>query len=612
MKTIEIQSGLIPFIIVNRDRTTDLKELLNWVYNVNTVPVKVIIIDNNSSYRPLIEYYNQIREKYKNLQIVQIQFNGGVRVIEQFQLLGGLQHYIYTETDVVPDENCPPDLILKLIELSNKYPRVHKIGLSLRIDDIPNEFPFKDDILRIETINRSIKTPDGDAYIAEVNSTFALYKKGFSDFKVRIRNIRTLEPLCARHRFYYYTPNNMPDDVSYYITRCSNESVIGKKFLTLLKNSGKIVAPVRISNLNPKIVPKRLEDQNDLDFTIDDSCYNKIVVGKSYDYRTQNGQSLVITFNNDFTVTGSGGVVGKFYMAEYRAVIEWSNCLNNTVDIIDFTNDLERFTGTSIDNGNVSGVLKKIQPEVSNIEPVVFEIETADKPIEVQEPSPNLKLEPPVNVKVSILIFGCNLPTFRKLDFLDWNKQLFESDKDVVVHIITDMPDRLPKYDWLDIITFLSPTSEYITKSALNYGLKNISNSDIIVKADIDTLFTKDILDNIKKFVSRGKGLVCHYSQLDNINQIAKTIDEWLAMEKSKTNSFCFAMHKDDWYFLRGYDDRFSSSNSDDENLYIKAKSKIAIFESDQCPLYKISISNRVSLNKVLSVNGRRRRSDGP
>jgi len=397
MKNIEIPTNKIPFVIVNRDRLTDLKVLLNWIYNVNTVPVKVIIIDNCTTYKPLIEYYIQLRKDHPELTIAYTQFNAGTRIIEQFQFVGGLPYYIYTDSDVVPDESCPRDVISKLIDLSNKYPKVHKIGLTLRTDDLPSDFPFRDEVIKIEQPNHSNKTPDGDAYNAEVRSSFAIYKRGFSNFRNITKNLRTVEPLCARHLFWYYTLDSIPPDIFYYITRCTNESYMGKKFLSSLISNNRVeklsqqikVLPAKsnvgrpihtsvpvgqinkskpISILSRGKLPREEVKLSEPQITKEmakpiesniDLQYNRSVIGKSYDYKIQNNQVLYITFNSNFTVTGPDGELGKFYMAENRMIIEWQNCLNNTIDVLDFSTTLSKFTGTSIDNENVIGILKK-------------------------------------------------------------------------------------------------------------------------------------------------------------------------------------------------------------------------------------------------------------
>jgi hypothetical protein len=614
VKTIQITENAIPIVIVNRDRLTDLRELVDWCLNKNKFPSDIIIIDNGSSYRPLAEYYIQLKKNFKNVKIISNPFNGGSRIIEQMSFVGGLPYYIYTESDVIPDENCPSDLINKLIELSNKHPSVHKVGLSLRTDDLPQSFPFRDTVIFEESKNRQFKTTEGDAYLANIHSSFALYRKNFSSFKVITKNIRTLEPLCARHKFWYYDKNNLPDDVSYYINKCSNESIIGKRFFNLIRTG-------QIDNINSKrqaqTTPSLLKqvDYSDVKNTNTDIKYDEDIVGRTYRYQIKNEQPFDIIFGQDTIVTGDGGKIGNYYMSDSRIVIEWKNCLNYTVDILELSRNYASFTGTSLDGYEITGNLKKRhdRKEIKNVYPekrqhVIKEdkisiIEEKPKPVSKVFTSPVPQRTISSSNRISILVWACNTPTYRKLDFIEWNKDLFTSEKDVRVHLISDMPIKTESYSWLDVVKFKYKTDKNNYQESVNFALSDLNLSLIVVKADVDTIFTKQVIDNIRVSVSNGNSVVYHYHNIDDSDMTCCTQNEWELRDRCKTDRICIAMYRKDWYLFRGYDDKIIDRCCDrDEEFLIKIKNKIHVKETNMFPLYRVSCDKRNTKNRVLAV----------
>jgi hypothetical protein len=47
-------------------------------------------------------------------------------------------YYVVTDSDIVPNKNCPSDFLLHFKTILDKHYSLSKVGFSLKIDDIPN------------------------------------------------------------------------------------------------------------------------------------------------------------------------------------------------------------------------------------------------------------------------------------------------------------------------------------------------------------------------------------------------------------------------------------------------------------------------------------------
>ena len=69
---------------------------------------KIIILDNNSDYKPLLEYYQ--KTKYK---VIYLRKNIGHKALWQSKLYNKYKwnYFIYTDPDVLPIQECPLDFV---------------------------------------------------------------------------------------------------------------------------------------------------------------------------------------------------------------------------------------------------------------------------------------------------------------------------------------------------------------------------------------------------------------------------------------------------------------------------------------------------------------------
>lgn len=199
----------IPIIIQARDRLTcmlqQIEAFTSRGYN------NIHILDVNSSYPPLLEYYKQTP-----YEVIRLGENfGHTAFISQ-----GIVHrfnndwYCYTDPDVIPDENCPDDFMEYFYNILQAYPQARKAGFGLRIDDIPDHYNLKNEMIGWENQFWQQKLPPFEAYMAPIDTTFGLCRPGSAD--VWAMSARTGFPYVAKHSTWYLDPKNLPEDERYY------------------------------------------------------------------------------------------------------------------------------------------------------------------------------------------------------------------------------------------------------------------------------------------------------------------------------------------------------------------------------------------------------------
>jgi hypothetical protein len=212
----------IPVIIISFNQLTYLKQLVNWLTDNNFK--KVVIVDNSSTYPPLLEYLKGIENK---VTVHYMENNEGHLVFwknkELFKKYSK-GYYVVTDADIVPIEDCPDNVMQLLItQLDRAYDRT-KVGLSLKIDDIPEFYPNKKAVLIWEgQFWKSEIHPN--SYKAEIDTTWALYRPGYK-YKLKrfTKAWRTKPPYTARHGGWYIDADNLTEEQKYYIQTANHSA----------------------------------------------------------------------------------------------------------------------------------------------------------------------------------------------------------------------------------------------------------------------------------------------------------------------------------------------------------------------------------------------------
>lgn len=213
----------IPIIIISFNQYNSLKKLVNFL-DLNGFK-NLVIIDNNSTYKPLLRYLEVLEVQYK---VYKLNENHGHRVFWIRKDLFSIytkDYYVITDPDILPCKDCPQDFLKVMYSQLIKYPEVNKVGFNLKIDDIPDFNENKDIILNWESNFWSKKNNEGH-YIAKIDTTFALYRPSFIKpiYKNFFRAIRLAPPYSARHLGWYINMNSLTEEQSFYISNTNKSS----------------------------------------------------------------------------------------------------------------------------------------------------------------------------------------------------------------------------------------------------------------------------------------------------------------------------------------------------------------------------------------------------
>lgn len=199
----------VPVIINNYNRLDYLKQQISWLEKAGMR--NIYIIDNASSYPPLLDYY-----KTCPYTIFKLTKNVGHTALwhTHIYLWFKNQHYILTDPDVVPIEECPLDAVEHFYNLLERYPEITKVGFGLKIDDLPNHYERKQEVIDWEEKYWQ-KQVEKNVYKANIDTTFALYKPN-TQYHQWNTSLRTGDPYIARHMPWYEHPTLLSNEDLYF------------------------------------------------------------------------------------------------------------------------------------------------------------------------------------------------------------------------------------------------------------------------------------------------------------------------------------------------------------------------------------------------------------
>lgn len=184
----------IPVYINNRNRLTSTRALVEYL---EAVPgARPIIVDNGSTYRPLLEWY-----RHCPAEIVRTR-NYGPRGpwLILHPLMRMAAYFVVTDSDL-DLSSVPLDVLEVLRDGLDRYPDRVKAGLSLETCDLPQHC---DSTAIVQAWERKfwISRLDARWWDAWVDTTFALYRTGGNFPGIRPA-LRADRPYTARHLPWY-------------------------------------------------------------------------------------------------------------------------------------------------------------------------------------------------------------------------------------------------------------------------------------------------------------------------------------------------------------------------------------------------------------------------
>jgi hypothetical protein len=208
----------VPIVINNRNRLTYLKNLVNWLQKNGYQ--NIYILDNDSTYAPLLQYYKETTAK-----VVYLKKNAGYKALWENDLFKEIKkgYYVYTDSDLAPTEICPADLLFALYTTLKQHKSYEKCGPSLKIDDLLDSYHRKKEVIEVES-KYWIKQVDKDVYDAPIDTTFALYKPlAFGDAE-ECKAIRLAGAYTLKHMPWYENSANLDEEAKYYMETISTSS----------------------------------------------------------------------------------------------------------------------------------------------------------------------------------------------------------------------------------------------------------------------------------------------------------------------------------------------------------------------------------------------------
>ena len=206
----------IPIIINNFNRLTTLIQLTDSLTSRGYT--RIYILDNASTYPPLLAYY----QTYP-FTVFRLKENLGFKALWKSELKKKFcnDYYIYTDSDVIPIADCPDDFIDYFLKELKAHPFARKIGFSLRIDNLPDQYEHKQKVIDWEKQYYARPTENG-LFRAPIDTTFALYRPHVGLSRSRsVEAYRTAYPYQAEHKPWYNDSKNLSEEESYYISHCS-------------------------------------------------------------------------------------------------------------------------------------------------------------------------------------------------------------------------------------------------------------------------------------------------------------------------------------------------------------------------------------------------------
>lgn len=221
-------------------------------YDYIKAPFEIVICDQGSTFGPMKEFL----EKLESDGVIIYRWEEGLNDPSRMNLNRNDKkiaedirdyfrshpesNYVVTDPDIFLDD-VRGDILEVYAYFLEKMPQKVAVGPMLRIDDIPDHYPWKERLisgkmgchkgfhsLKVNTIQYESRTI---RYIfAPIHTTFAMHRKEVRWRGFSIQSIRVLAPYGAKHLDWYVDPKNLSEDQKYYAEHSSTTNAHWSKF----------------------------------------------------------------------------------------------------------------------------------------------------------------------------------------------------------------------------------------------------------------------------------------------------------------------------------------------------------------------------------------------
>lgn len=202
-----------PIFLIVFNRVDALKQVVAWLEQAGYKNIH--LIDNASTYPPLLDYLaaspHHVHRMDKNHGHLVLWKSGAFDHIIQHQ------PFVLNDCDVVPSKDCPHNVVQQLAGILARYENFTKVGLSLHIDDLPEHYAHRDQVIEWERPFWQHPMEKGTLFEAAIDTTFAYYRPNIPPEDPRWwRAIRTAPPLSGHHLPWYVDTTTLTDEDLYY------------------------------------------------------------------------------------------------------------------------------------------------------------------------------------------------------------------------------------------------------------------------------------------------------------------------------------------------------------------------------------------------------------
>jgi len=206
---IDSHPELTPIIINNFNRLEYLRRVIDAMKSRGYE--NLYVIDNASTYQPLLDFYQS-----EGLRVFYLDQNVGYLALWRTKIQHNFihNHYVYTDPDIEPVEECPHDIVAHFKLMLDRHRGARKVGFGLKIDDLPEHYALKHDVINHENQFHVRRLGPG-AFDSPIDTTFALYRPNVVG-GWWLPAVRTEEPYVARHLPWYADSADPSEEDLYY------------------------------------------------------------------------------------------------------------------------------------------------------------------------------------------------------------------------------------------------------------------------------------------------------------------------------------------------------------------------------------------------------------
>jgi len=210
----------LPVFVINYNLMTWPKAMLPHIHRLGGRP---IIVDNCSTYKPTLDWYAE-----RPCEIIRLGQNYGHHAPWEAGIIQQYCSGYYAVTDPDLDLSTVPDGALEHLKNGlDRYTHATKCGLSLEINDLPEDSPVKEKALGWETPFWTRRL-DFQFWDAPIDTTMAVYNaakgRGCLENASFLKAVRADRPYTFRHLPFYLTAKNLTEEMYNYFSSAKGES----------------------------------------------------------------------------------------------------------------------------------------------------------------------------------------------------------------------------------------------------------------------------------------------------------------------------------------------------------------------------------------------------